>query len=277
VGRRTSAAPARTTTRPSSLSEGIAARERGDYPEAYRLLSDAVDEAVRDHGMEARELAGALNALGIVCKYTGRFTEGENHYVRALAILEMQGEGQMPLAAAVHHNIGGIRHARGDYEGAESPARRAVEINERALGHDHSVTAADRAALAPILDALGSHEEAEALLRRALATFEREHDDYEVAMTIGNLAAILQRRGDLEEAEEMHRSSLALKERTMGGDHPELATTLSNLATTLYALGRPDEAVPLLHRALALTETSVDPDHPRIEALRANLAKVEAV
>ena len=127
------AAGTATTTRPSSLSDGIAARERGDYAEAYGLLLQAVGEAEREHGMDSRELAGALNALGIVCKYTGRFSEGENHYVRALAILEVHGEGQTPLAAAVHHNIGGIRHARGDYAGAESPARHAVAINERAL------------------------------------------------------------------------------------------------------------------------------------------------
>jgi tetratricopeptide (TPR) repeat protein len=226
--------------------------------------------------MDSRELAGALNALGIVCKYTGRFPEGEDHYVRALAILEVNGEGQTPLAAAVHHNIGGIRHARGDYAGAESPACHAVEINERALGHDHPVTATDRAALAPILDSLGRHDEAKALLLQALATFEREHDDYEIAMTLGNLAAIAQRRGDLTEAEQMHRRSLATKERTLGPEHPELATTLSNLATTLYAEGRAGEAVPLLRRALTLAEDSLEPDHPNLAALRGNLEKVEA-
>jgi len=226
--------------------------------------------------MQSRELAGALNALGIVCKYTGRFSEGENHYVRALAILEANGEGQTPLAAAVHHNIGGIRHARGDYEAAESPARHAVQINERALGDEHPVTAADRAALAPILDALGRHDEAEALLRQALVTFEREQDDYEMAMTVGNLAAMLQRRGELEAAAIMHRRALDTKERTLGHDHPELATTLSNLGTTLHALGRSDEALPLLRRALALAEGSLDPSHPNLAALRGNLEKVEA-
>lgn len=224
--------------------------------------------------MDAPELAAALNALGIVCKYSGRFAEGERHYVRALAILEVAGQGATPAAAAIHHNIGGIRHARGDYAAAESPARRAVAINERALGHDDPATAADRAALAPILDALGRDDEAEDLLRSALAAFGRERDDYEVAMTLGNLAAILQRRGELEAAAIMHRRSLETKERILGADHPELATTMSNLATTLHALGRSDEVVPLLRRAVGLAERSLAPDHPDVAALRANLAKV---
>ena len=195
-------------------------------------------------------------------------------YVRALAIIEMAGLGQSREAAAIHHNIGGARHARGDYAAAEGPARHAVAINEQALGHDHPTTAADRAALAPILDGLGRHDEAEALLRAALATFEREQDEYEVAMTLGNLAAILQWRGDFQAAELMHRRALEIKERTLGPEHPELATTLSNLATTLYAEGRGDEAVPLLRRALALAEGSLAPGHPNLEALRANLANV---
>ncbi len=219
-------------------------------------------------------LAEALNALGIVYKYTGRFGEAEVLYVRALAILEVAGQGETPAAAAIHHNIGGARHGHGDYAAAEAPARRAVAINEKALGSDHLTTACDRAALAPILDGMGRHEEAEALLRQALVTFEREHDDYEIAMTLGNLAAVHQQRGDLGAAALMHRRALSIKERVLGPEHPELATTLSNLATTLHALGRTGEAVPYMRRALALAEGSLEPGHPNLEALRANLAEV---
>jgi len=62
--------------------------------------------------------------------------------------------------------------------------------------------ATDRAALAPILDALGNHAEAEALLLDALATFEQAYgpEHYELAVTLNNLAAIAQRAGDLPAA-----------------------------------------------------------------------------
>jgi hypothetical protein len=66
----------------------------------------------------------------------------------------------------------GLAHARGDHAAGEEPARRSVSIRARAVGPDHPEVAADRAALAAILDALGRHDEAEALLREALRVFE---------------------------------------------------------------------------------------------------------
>src|SRR5438093_125331 len=63
--------------------------------------------------------------------------------------------------ASVYHNLGGLEHARGNYEAAEPLARRSVELRELALGAKHPDVAADRAALAAIVDALGRDEEAE--------------------------------------------------------------------------------------------------------------------
>lgn len=48
-----------------------------------------------------------------------------------------------------------------------------MEIRARALGDDHPTVAANRAALAAILDALGNSGAAEVLLRQALGVFER--------------------------------------------------------------------------------------------------------
>ena len=61
---------------------------------------------------------------------------------------------------------------------AEPFARRSVEIRERTVGPDHLLTALDRAALAPILDALGLRDEAEALLASALPQIERCMPDW---------------------------------------------------------------------------------------------------
>ena len=82
----------------------------------------------------------------------------------------------------------------------EPAARSAVSIRAAALGDDHPATAADRAALAAILDATGRHEEATKLLEHALKVFERAlgKDHHEVAVTLGSLGAIDARRGDLD-------------------------------------------------------------------------------
>jgi Tfp pilus assembly protein PilF len=97
-----------------------------------------------------------------------------------------------------------------------------VEIRQRALGSDHVTVAADKAAHAAILDALGWHGEAEQLLGEALVTFEQIFGDehHEVAITFNNLAAIAHHRGDLAEAEALYRRALAIKEKVLGPAHP---------------------------------------------------------
>jgi Tfp pilus assembly protein PilF len=100
-----------------------------------------------------------------------------------------------------------------------------VEIRERACGPQHHAAAADKAALASILDALGRPGEAD-----ALAVFERAYGTahFDVAVNLHNLAAIAHRRGDLAQAETLYRRALAIKEDVLGHDHPELVTTLNN-------------------------------------------------
>jgi tetratricopeptide (TPR) repeat protein len=107
-----------------------------------------------------------------------------------------------------------------------------VEIRARAMGEDHVDVAADRAALAAILDGLGRRDEAEALLHSALRTFERVlgPGHHEVACTLANLAAIAYRRGRAPDADALYGRALAIKEHLLGARHPELAILLNNLA-----------------------------------------------
>jgi Flp pilus assembly protein TadD len=95
-----------------------------------------------------------VNELAIICKYTGRFRFGEVLYRRALALVETQPGRDHPMATAIHHNLGGVAHARGDFAAAEPHARRTVQIRAAALSPAHLAVAADRAAWAAVLDGL---------------------------------------------------------------------------------------------------------------------------
>ena len=79
--------------------------------------------------------------------------------------------------------------------------------------------AADRAALAVILDSRGRHREARETLLHALATFESVlgPDHYEVAVTLEQLAAIAHRAGDSAEAAVLYERALGIKRRVLGG------------------------------------------------------------
>jgi tetratricopeptide (TPR) repeat protein len=249
---------------------------RGHYDDAERELRAAIAGAEADFGADALETGTALNGLGMVFKYSGRFDEGLELYLRALQILERAGGMEHPDAAAIYHNLGGLEHARRNYAEAEPYARRSVEIRRLTLGPDHPAVAEDEAAWAAILHALGRDEEAERLLRRAIDVIGRAlgPSHPEVGGAWNNLAAVLQRRTDLTGAEAAYRRALEIKEGAMGPEHPAVAITLNNLAVNARLRGEPGEAESLYRRALSILEGRVERDHPNLLLTRRNYAKL---
>jgi Tetratricopeptide repeat len=100
------------------------------------------------------------------------------------------------------------------------------------LGPDHLEVAADRGALAAILDARGRHRDAQQTLRHVLSVLESAlgPDHFEVAATLDRLAASVQHTGDYARAASLHERSLAIKRRILGPDHVDVAETSARLA-----------------------------------------------
>jgi tetratricopeptide (TPR) repeat protein len=206
-------------------------------------------------------------------KYWGRFDEGRLVYERALAILERSFGEDHPDRATLHHNLGGLEHARREFEDAEPHARLSVEIRRQSRGPEHVSTAEDEAAWAPILHALGRDDEAEALLRHALPILERELGEGhpEVAGAWNNLGSALR---DDEAAIEAYRRALVAKEAALGREHPSVAITLNNIAVKERRRGRLEDAEALYRRAVEILEASVEPDHPNLLLTRRNLDRL---
>jgi tetratricopeptide (TPR) repeat protein len=81
--------------------------------------------------------------------------------------------------------------------------------------------AADRVALAAILDASGRYEEAAAALRDALAVYERvlgpQH--YEVAGVLLDLAGVAEHAGEIERADALRARAHQIRRRVIGHTH----------------------------------------------------------
>jgi tetratricopeptide (TPR) repeat protein len=120
------------------------------------------------------------------------------------------------------------------------------------------------------------YTEAEPLLRRALAIFEKSYgpDHPEVALRLNDLAGLLQATNRLGEAEPLLRRALAILEKSYSPDHPDVAPTLNYLAEILLRTNRLGEAEPLLRRALAIDEKSYGPNHPEVAPCLNNLASL---
>ena len=91
------------------------------------------------------------------------------------------------------------------------------------LGRPHAQLegAADRVALAAILDASGRYEEAAAALGDALAVYERvlgpQH--YEVAGVLLDLAGVAEHAGETERADALRARAQQIRRRVVGHTH----------------------------------------------------------
>ena len=140
--------------------------------------------------------------------------------------------------------------------------------------HDSDMQALAMNDLALLLKATNRLDEAELLMRQALAIDEQSYgpEHPNVAIRLNNLAMLLKATSRLSEAEPLMRRALAIDEQSYGPDHPNVAIDLNNLATLLQATNRLSEAEPLMRRALAIDEQSYGPEHPMVAIRLNNLA-----
>ena len=167
-----------------------------------------------------------------------------------------------------------------EHEGAFEEALRWCESGlqkcEKQLGPTHPATGSALNNLAQLLQSTNRLVEAEPLMRRVLAIFEKSYstDDPIIALALNNLALLLKETNRLAEAEPLLRRALAINEASYGPGHPTVATALNNLAQLLQATNRLKEAEPLLRQALTYDQASYGPDHPNVSRDLNNLAQL---
>jgi tetratricopeptide (TPR) repeat protein len=255
---------------------GTALQQQGAYAQAEEPLVRAIElaEAMPDRPDLAAE---AWNNLGVLCKYAGWFDRGAAAYARAISVAQSAPEtrGRNLLLAAILHNTGGLDHARGRFESAEEPARRAWEIRRELLGEEHPATLADAVAYAGVLDGLSRYAESRPIYERALTVYERVFgpDHYETAATLHNLAFVEYAEGNHGRAIDLARRAYSIKAKLRGKKHPDTALSAMNLASLLP----PDEAREartLLNEALTTFEGALTAGHPHTACCRQLLNRI---
>jgi tetratricopeptide (TPR) repeat protein len=255
---------------------GTSLTAAGRYREAFVQLRNAAVESENVFGPQSIELANALNQLGVAAKYAAEFDAADAAYHRALQILGRRRDAVLQRAD-LYHNLGGLEHARRRFAVGEPYARRALAIRAQALGPDSVAAAADKTALAALLEGQRKFLEAELLYREALATFECAYGSthYEVGVAANNLASLYQAQRRFDEAEPLYLRSLAIKESLLPAGHPDIAIPLNNLAVLYKSQKRYGEAAALYVRALTILERALGPSHPSVVICRENYARLQ--
>ena len=278
---------AETAAGPSSVRDAVA--DLAHYSLIERedvsfIVHRMVQEAVRLRIPEAQRRGWIESALNLVNDYAPTDSDDVRTweiwkplFPHAEAIAERADQaGLAQPTTRLMSCMYGFFSAKSAYARAERWARRALAIDEAALGQGHPKVAIRLNNLASLLLATNRLSEAEPLLRQSLAiaaaAFGPNHPD--VAIPLNNLAQLLQATNRLSEAEPLMRWALAIDEAALGLDHPDVARDLNNLAQLLQYTNRLSEAEPLMRRALEIDQASLGPDHPKVAIDLNNLASL---
>jgi len=217
-----------------------AAASRGQYQEAETLHYQVLAIHEKTLGLDNATTATSMSNLGRVLDLQGKYAEAERMYRQSLAIRErVLGRDHPDVAtnlnnlAKVIQDLGkdtriSVSEARararagaavGGLTEAENMYRRALAIQDRALGRDHPAT----------------------------------------ALTLSNLGGLLATRGDFAQAEQMQRAALATMEKVFGEQHPDTAAVLTSLALALDSQGKVVEAETIYKRAIESSRRSGNP------------------
>jgi tetratricopeptide (TPR) repeat protein len=113
-----------------------------------------------------------------------------------------------------------------------------------------------------------SFEAAEAALREAIDLQRRlvqqggTGSERDLARALTALARLLEDKGHYAEAESLTQEALRIRERVLGGEHPDTLASVNNLAGLYESQGQYDEAEPMYQRVLAASERVLGPEHP---------------
>jgi transcriptional regulator with XRE-family HTH domain len=161
--------------------------------------------------------------------------------------------GSLLCKAAMH-----LFH-RQRYEQAEEFYRRAILVQERALGMDHPGTAFSLNSLASLYCAMGRYQEVETLVVRTLSIYEQkpEAGHHVLVGLLENLSQLAYQQERYAEAEAWASRARALQERNAQSDHIDLGLSLYLKANIYRAWGRYEQAETPCQQTLPLSQKSV--------------------
>ena len=212
------------------------AGQRGDYERARELSAEvwahSDDAAPRseDHAAARLNEAIALHKSGDVEAALAAFREA-----RGLAV-EIGGR-EHPIAITAASDIGALLRIQGKVDEALPWLTMASDDAQRVLGPQHRTTWHAQNSLAVLLQALGRHDEADALFERMLRGQESiDPDALNTQVARINLATSRDRLGRPEEAKPLIEAALDRLRTVLPERHPMVLSSRLRLAHTLYHL-----------------------------------------
>ena len=216
------------------------AMRRGKYLDAENLQQQVLAIHEKTLGPESPTTANSMSNLARVYDIQGKYAEAEKLYRRSLAVREKVLGSDHPDVATNLNNLAKVLQELGkDQQIASSEARARARAGST-LGATTEIE--------------GMYRRALAIQDRALG---REHPS--TALTLNNLGSMLALRGDYAQAEQMQRAALSTMEKVFGEQHPDTAAVLTSLSIALDRQGKIVESEASYQRAIEISRRSANP------------------
>jgi tetratricopeptide (TPR) repeat protein len=196
--------------------------DRGQYPEAERILHDVLAERDRCLGPEHPDTLATRYRLGIELDKQGKSAEAEMEFSAVIKLREKVLGPEHPDTLATRNNLAIVLDEEGKSAEAETEFSTVIKLKEKVLGPEHPDTLATRS----------------------------------------GLAEVLLHQGESAEAEIEARTVLKLQENVQGSEHPDTLKTCFILARCLRAQREIQEAGTLAQRAADGARKVLGPEHP---------------
>ena len=226
----------------------------GQYGKALEEALEGLRLTEKALGSDAPECAYAHETIGRMLNELGRAEEAIAHHERARVILTKVLGPVHPEIGVVLNGLGNHYQLKGDFERALELQRQAVAIYENAMGERDPNLMNIRCDFADVLIEQGRYEEAEEVMRRALASpgVNASPDPGLRPLLLEHLGEALRRQRRSRDAIAAFAEALDIRAKTLPPGHPGLLAPLLGLGEAYLGGGTPQKAVPPLLRALGL-------------------------
>lgn len=227
-------------------SFGVLKKDQKKYPEAEKMLNEALSIREKRLGESHPCVAVTLNNLGELYQDENKLTECETALKRALKIAETQGSDNAHAAVTLN-NLGALYYERHKMPEAESYFRRALTAYQKSRPDDPQ--------LKEIMEVLLNlyqigHRYPE--FRTLYVQFAKSNPNatpeglLKAARIMGQRADEFINSGLATDAEAMYNRSLALFEAANQQDSADCAAVKAKYVTLLKQLKRPEDAEKLI-------------------------------
>jgi CHAT domain-containing protein/Tfp pilus assembly protein PilF len=203
----------------------------------------------------------------------GRYDEAVRLAESIVARSERSAGAESAQTAMALNNLGLLLFKKGDYLGAESKYKRALEILERVRGPNDPNLAMTLDNLGLLYIERGDLSRAEDLHLRALTIFFETlgEENHHTGVTANNLGSLYKHMHKFKDAEEFYLEALTTFEKSDGKESPTVADVLDNLARLYDENGFAEAGWPLAERALEIFHKTYGQEHPEVATALSNL------